>query len=255
MRPLSEFDATDVAAVFTDIDDTLTWQGALVPEAYAGIVSLVEAGVTVGLATGRAGGFAEVLSLLWPVAFAVSENGGYAVLRGGQARYWDSPEERDAAAPRLAALVAAVAEELPHVALAGDAPLRRVDVAWALHEHANVSPADTERLAALCRRHGARVLTSSIHLHAFYGDHDKGAMLLRLAGEQLGLSSEQARSRCLFVGDSPNDQAGFSTFHRSVGVANVALHADQLDPPPAFIASKPGGFGFAEIADRVLQSR
>lgn len=255
MRPLSEFDATDVAAVFTDIDDTLTWQGALVPEAYAGIVGLTEAGVTVGLATGRAGGFAEVLALLWPVAFAVSENGGYAVLRGGQARYWDPPEERDAAAPRLAALVAAVAEELPHVALAADAPLRRVDVAWDLHEHADVSPADTERLAALCRRHGAKVLTSSIHLHAFYGDHDKGAMLLRLAGEQLGLSNSEARTHCVFVGDSPNDQAGFSTFHRSVGVANVAQHADRLDPPPAFIASKPGGFGFAEIADRVLRAR
>jgi hypothetical protein len=26
-------------------------------------------------------------------------------------------------------------------------------------------------------------------------------------------------------------------------------------PPPAFIASKPGGFGFAEIAERVLQAR
>jgi len=255
MRPLSEFDATDVAAVFTDIDDTLTWEGALVPEAYAAIVRLAEAGVTVGLATGRAGGFAEVLSLLWPVAFAVSENGGYAVLRGGQARYWDPPAQRQAAAQRLAALVEAAAEELPQVPLAVDTPLRRVDVAWDLHEHANVSRSDTEKLAALCRRHGATVLTSSIHLHAFYGDHDKGTMLLRLAGEQLGLGEDEARARCVFVGDSPNDQAGFRTFQRSVGVANVASHTDRLDPPPAFIAAEPGGFGFAAVAERVLAAR
>ena len=255
MRPLTEFDATDVAAVFTDIDDTLTWEGALVPEAYHAIVRLADAGVTVGLATGRAGGFAEVLALLWPVAFAVSENGGYAVLRGGEPRYWDPAEQRDAAAQKLAALVVEAAEELPQVALAVDTPLRRVDVAWDLHEHGDVSPEDTEALAALCRRHGARVLTSSIHLHAFYGDHDKGSMLLRLAGEQLGLDENEARTRCVFVGDSPNDQAGFSTFQRSVGVANVAGHADRLDPKPAFIAAEPGGFGFAAVAERVLAGR
>ncbi|MBU3749723.1 MAG: HAD family phosphatase [Mycobacterium sp.] len=255
MRPLREMDVTDVAAVFTDIDDTLTWRGALVPEAYAAVVALVDAGVPVGLATGRAGGFADVLALLWPVSFAVAENGGYAVLRGGQPRFWDPSAERLAQRGRLDALVAEAACELPEVQLAMDADLRRVDVAWDLHERAEVSSETAGRLAALCRRHGARVLTSSIHLHAFYGDHDKAAMLLRLADEELDLEADEARSRCVFVGDSPNDQAGFTAFDRSVGVANVAGHADRLDPPPAFVTSRPGGFGFAELADRILAVR
>lgn len=248
-------DAGGVAAVFTDVDDTLTWQGALVPEAYAAIVGLTQAGVPVGLATGRAGGFAEVLSVLWPVTFAVAENGGYAVLRDGEVRYWDSPQARQAAQPRLDELVAEAARELPQVRLAVDQKLRRVDVAWDLHEQADVSTADTKRLAALCARHGARVLISSIHLHAFYGDHDKGLMLLRLAGEELGLDEHEARRRCLFVGDSPNDQAGFSTFDQSVGVANVRHHADLLAPPPRFVTNSPGGHGFAEIAEHILRSR
>jgi HAD superfamily hydrolase (TIGR01484 family) len=248
-------DAADVAAVFTDVDDTLTWRGALVPEAYDAIVRLTRAGVPVGLATGRAGGFAEVLSVLWPVTFAIAENGGYAVLRDGRTRFWDSPEDREVQRARLEALVAEAARELPHVNLAMDANLRRVDVAWDLHEQCDVSPEDTEKLADLCRRNGARVLTSSIHLHAFHGDHDKAAMLLRLADELLGLTEEEARNRCVFVGDSPNDQAGFTAFARSVGVANVADHADRLAPPPAYIASRPGGFGFAEIADQVLAER
>jgi len=248
-------DAGGVAAVFTDVDDTLTWQGALVPEAYSAIVRLTESGVAVGLATGRAGGFAEVLAVLWPVVFAVAENGGYAVLRSGETRYWDPFEERRIQRDRLDALVAEAARELPHVHLAVDSPLRRVDVAWDLHEQADVSPSDTAKLADLCRRHGARVLVSSIHLHAFYGDHDKAAMLLRLAGEQLGLDEDATRARCVFVGDSPNDQAGFTAFSRSVGVANVAHHVDRLAPPPTFVASRPGGFGFAEVADRILQAR
>lgn len=252
---LNSMDVADVAAVFTDIDDTLTWHGALVPEAYAALVRLVEAGVPVGLATGRAGGFAEVLALLWPVTFAVAENGGYAVLRDGNLRFWDPPAARLIQRSQLDALVEEAAHELPMVGLAMDSPLRRVDVAWDLHEKADVTPEDAERLAALCRRHGARVLTSSIHLHAFYGDHDKAAMLLRLANEQLGLDADAARQRCVFVGDSANDQAGFSTFDLSVGVANVARHAELLSPPPAYVASRPGGYGFAELADRILAAR
>jgi HAD superfamily hydrolase (TIGR01484 family) len=248
-------DVTDIAAVFTDIDDTLTWQGALVPEAYAAIVRLVDAGVPVGLATGRAGGFAEVLALMWPVAFAVAENGGYAVLRNGGARYWDPPGLRLTQRDQLDALITEARRGLPGIALATDTSLRRVDIAWDLHEHADVGPEDIGRLATLCEQHGARTLTSSIHLHAFYGDHDKASMLLRLAGDQLGLDHEEATARCVFVGDSPNDQAGFATFQRSVGVANVRPHADRLAPPPAFVTSRPGGFGFAELADRILAAR
>lgn len=252
MRPLAELDVEGVAAVFTDVDDTLTWRGALVPEAYQAIVALADAGIPVGLATGRAGGFAEVLSVLWPVAFAVAENGGYAVLRGGEARYWDPPEVRSDQRAKLESLVAQADREMPHVRLAADSGLRRVDVAWDLHEHADVGPEDTQRLVDLCGQHGARVLTSSIHLHAFHGDHDKAGMLIRLAAEQLGLDERQAREDCVFVGDSPNDQAGFTAFARSVGVANVVDHRDRLEPAPAFVTSKPGGFGFAQVADMLL---
>ena len=255
VRPIDDMDMTDIAAVFTDIDDTLTWHGALVPEAYGAIVRLVDAGVPVGLATGRAGGFAEVLALMWPVTFAVAENGGYAVLRNGEARYWDPPDLRLAQRNQLDALITAAAAELPAIRLATDSGLRRVDIAWDLHEHADVGPDDSERLAALCHRHGARTLTSSIHLHACCGDHDKASMLLRLAGEQLDLDHVEATARCVFVGDSPNDQAGFATFPRSVGDANVTSQADRLTPPPAFVTSRPGGFGFAELADRILAAR
>jgi len=254
MRPVQHMDNTGIAAIFTDIDDTLTWQGQVVPAAYDAIVRLSEAGIPVGLATGRAGGFAEVLALLWPVTFALAENGGYAVLRDGDLRYWDPPETRLDQRARLQALVDEVAVEMPHIQMATDAALRRVDVAWDLHEVSDVSDEDAAKLADLCRQRGARVLISSIHLHAFYGDHDKAAMLMRLASELMGLDEDQSRERCLFIGDSPNDQAGFAAFTRSVGVANIAHYSDRLSPPPAFIASQPGGFGFAEIAEHVLRA-
>ena len=50
-------------------------------------------------------------------------------------------------------------------------------------------------------------------------------MLLRLAREQLGLDDDATRARCIFVGDSPNDQAGFTAFAKSVGVFGLSMGA------------------------------
>jgi hydroxymethylpyrimidine pyrophosphatase-like HAD family hydrolase len=96
------------------------------------------------------------------------------------------------------------------------------------------------------------VVTSTIHAHAYYGDHDKAKMLARLAAERWGDDAASLRARYLFIGDSPNDQAAFAFFPRSVGVANVARFERELRPPPGFVTPSEGGHGFAELVRRVL---
>lgn len=255
MRPLAELPTDGIAGVFADLDDTLTWEGALVPAAYAAIARAVERGLRVVVATGRPGGWAEVLATLFPVAAVVAENGGYAVLRGGARRYWDSEEVRREQLRRLGGLLEDVRARLPFARPARDLELRRIDVAFDLHEHQDLSPQQVAALAELVAAHGARCLISSIHLHAYYGDHDKAAMLCRIAGELWDEEPEVVKLRYLFVGDSPNDQAGFRWFARSVGVANVRRHQPLLSPPPAFVTPSPGGHGFAEVVERVLAAR
>src|SRR5262245_66360591 len=105
MRPLAEMALGDIAGIFADVDDTLTWPGALVPEAYAALCEARAAGLRVMIATGRAGGWAEVLSVLWPVDAVVAENGGYAVLRDGSRRWWDDQASREEQRRRLEALM------------------------------------------------------------------------------------------------------------------------------------------------------
>src|SRR5262249_25521350 len=144
---------------------------------------------------------------------------------------------------------------LPFAHLAVDNELRRVDLAFDLHEHRDLSPAQVAALAELARGHGARVLISSIHLHAFYGDHDKPRMLARLGAELWGDDDPAVRQRYIYVGDSPNDQAAFGYFTRSVGVANVRRHLAQLAPPPAFVTVEEGGHGFAEVARAIVDAR
>ena len=258
MRPLHEIPAPAIhglRGIFADIDDTLTWRGKLVPAAVQAIFDARAAGLRVMLATGRPGGWGEVLGHLLPVDAVVTENGGYALLADGTRRFWDDDATRAEQRRRLDALVAEAARELPFAGLALDAPLRRVDVAFDVNEHRHLSREQIDQLAALAHSHGAKTVVSSIHLHAFYGDHDKAKMLVRLAGELWQESPVAVRAHYLFAGDSPNDQAAFAYFPLAAGVANVRKYEAVLNPPPAFVANREGGEGFAEIVWHVLAGR
>jgi hypothetical protein len=59
----------------------------------------------------------------------------------------------------------------------------------------------------------------------------------------------------VFAGDSPNDEPMFARFPRACGVANVTRYRDMMRRLPAFVASREGGAGFAEIAAAILEKR
>jgi len=61
--------------------------------------------------------------------------------------------------------------------------------------------------------------------------------------------------RYAFIGDSGNDEACFSAFRLTFGVANVRDWVSRLSVPPRFVASAPEGAGFVEIADRLVTLR
>ena len=67
---------------------------------------------------------------------------------------------------------------------------------------------------------------------------------------QRGLPIEE--DEVAFIGDSGNDDAMFEQFSNSFGVANIARFLDSLPQPPRFITSANGGFGFVELAERLL---
>jgi hydroxymethylpyrimidine pyrophosphatase-like HAD family hydrolase len=59
----------------------------------------------------------------------------------------------------------------------------------------------------------------------------------------------------VFVGDSGNDQAMFQHFRHSVGVANIAQFAAQMQHLPRYVTSGARGAGFAELAQAILQAQ
>ena len=64
-----------VTGVFTDIDDTLTRDGAIEPQALQALHDLRRAGFTVIAVTGRPVGWSEPFALGWPLHALVAENG------------------------------------------------------------------------------------------------------------------------------------------------------------------------------------
>ena len=260
-RPLADVptvQANAVLGVFTDIDDTLTRDGAIEPAALTALSLLRAAGIPVIAITGRPMGWSLPFASGWPVAAIVAENGAVAMFRQGDAlatEYAQDEATRTRNAERLRAVAAKVLREVPGAALATDSPGRITDIAIDHSEFARLDEAQIAHVVAVMQREGVNATVSSIHINGWYGEHTKlsGArwMLRRLFGRELDAEVE----RWVYVGDSTNDQLMFGHFPLSVGVANLRRFADQLHTWPAYITEGERGAGFAEVARALLAVR
>ena len=258
LQQLSDAALRAVQGVLTDIDDTLTRDGALDPPAAAALDVLRAAGLPVIAITGRPQGWSEPFARDWPVAAIVAENGGVALIRDGAGlaiEYAQDAATRAHNALRLRAAAERVQRELPGATLARDSAGRVTDIAVDHAEFVRLDDAQIERVVALMRAEGLQATVSSIHVNGWIGTHDKlsGArwIVRRLYGRDLDAELE----RWVYVGDSTNDQAMFGHFPLSVGVANLRHFADRLHIWPAYITDGERGEGFAQLTQALLAAR
>ncbi len=231
--------------VLTDVDDTLTTGGRLAARTLEALERLGEAGVRVIPVTAASAGWCSLMIHMWPVAAVIAENGGlyFAHRDGGIARcYWDKPDTG------LMDLATATQARHPELSLADDQPYRETSLAF---RRPGVSPLST--IVGTLADSGLNTVVNSLWLLAWRGRYDKLAMARRLMWEEFGIDLQSDRDRVLYVGDSENDQPMFRFFPRSVGVATVVEHP--LDHWPRWIAARPGGGGFVEVAERVLSAK
>jgi HAD superfamily hydrolase (TIGR01484 family) len=247
-----------VRGVLTDIDDTLTRDGAVEAEALAALHALAAAGVPVIAITGRPAGWSEPFALAWPVAAIVAENGGVMLRRdaaeGGLRRdFTTDAATRDLHTRRLQACAAAVLAEVPAARLATDSAGRLTDIAIDHSEFNHLDEAQIAQVVAVMQRHGLTATVSSIHVNGWLGQHSKWTAAQWAVQEVLGVPFEPAD--WVFVGDSTNDQLMFERLPLSVGVANIARFLPQLAVLPRFVCSAERGVGFAEVAAAVIAAR
>jgi len=281
MLPLSSWPASErrgIVGVFTDIDDTLTTEGAITPDALQALADLKAAGLTVIAITGRPIGWCAAFMTgpaPWPVDAMVAENGAVAFVhtRPGEAvsnialepssnkntslskLYQQDAVTRAANQMRMQQIGARVMFEVPGVFITRDSVGRETDLAFDYHEHARLSPETVQRVVDLLQGFGMHTTVSSIHIHGCFGNFDKWQGANWIVRELLGRDLAKELDRWVFVGDSGNDQAMFEHFTHSVGVANIRHCADRLTHLPRYVAPSERGAGFVEVAKAVTDSR
>lgn len=257
MRPLSEL-AVHARVLLFDVDDTVTTDGVLEACSLDAMFRAKAAGIRLVAVTGRPLGWAEVFAWTWPIDMAIGENGAGWMWREGRTfeTHFDAPEdERGLHQTRLRDVLLEVSEVLPQLPRAGDSALRRCDVAWDIGETRQATQEERETLRAIIVRHGLVASYSSVHAHAIPGDWNKARGSERALRARFGMSAEEAKKTCVFVGDSGNDAAAFAYFDHSVGVSNVHASLATLTSKPKYVTERARGEGFAELVSHLIAAR
>ena len=256
MKPLASWPQAareKIAGVFTDIDDTLTTDGAITPDALQALQNLKAQGLMVIPITGRPVGWSIPFASTWPVDAMVAENGAVALLHNAQTKQVSKIYQQDLATrthnfQEMQRIAKRVLQEIPGTVMAQDSPGRETDIAFDHSEFHHLSQDQILQVTQLLQQEGMTATVSSIHINAWFGDHNKWHGAQWTLKELTGRDLKQELDQWVYVGDSTNDQVMFEHFTHSVGVANIKRFEKELKHLPAYIAKQERGAGFAEVA-------
>ncbi len=260
MRPFAEIPAEQARGlryVLHDIDDTITDEGKLLPQAYEALWRLHEAGIRVVPVTGRPAGWCDMIIRQWPVDAVVGENGAFACYLDaqGQPQVLTHPS---VAAPEARVGLEAVREAclrgVHGCRVARDQFSRRYDLAIDFCEDPPLLTLDdAQRIRDIAVGMGAQAKISSIHVNIWFGAYDKLAMVQLLFGQVW--QAKDLFDSGIFFGDSPNDEPMFAAFPVSCAVANIRPFVPSLRHLPTYVTEQRGGIGFAAAVDHLLRLR
>ena len=278
MRPLDEWplaERRNIIGVFTDIDDTLTTQGAITLDALTALGALKSAGLQVIPITGRPVGWSEPFAwgdpakgmAPWPVDAIVAENGAVAIVQGKKGFllrqekhstlskiYQQDARTRADNYARMQRVAQRIVADVAGAQLSQDSPGRETDIAIDHSEFAHLDTEQIDQVVAIMRSEGMVATVSSIHINAWFGDHNKLAGARWIVRQLFNRDLDAERDRWVYVGDSTNDELMFAAFRHSVGVANIARFLPQIQTPPRYITRGERGAGFADVARMLLSS-
>ncbi|RYX90535.1 MAG: HAD-IIB family hydrolase [Comamonadaceae bacterium] len=263
MLPLDEWPIAArrrVAGVFTDIDDTLTTDGAITTDALQALGNLKAAGLRVVPITGRPVGWSEPFAASWPVDAIVAENGAVALQRDGTGQglrkfYQQDAFTREANFARMQAVARRVLQEVPGATMAEDSPGRECDIAIDHSEFTHLPQGDIARAVAIMQSEGMNATVSSIHINGWFGAHNKLEGARWIVRELYGRVLDDELESWVYVGDSTNDQLMFAHFEQSFGVANISRFLAALKEKPRYVTPGARGAGFAQVAAAILAAR
>ena len=274
MLPLTEWPRQareQIIGVFTDIDDTLTTDGAITPDALQALHDLKAAGLHVIAITGRPVGWSEPFAREWPVDAIVAENGSVALFADQNLReigtlcppllrrvlsksYQADTATRERNYAHLQRVLARIEQEVQGAKRSTDSAGRETDIAIDHSEFTHLAPEQITQVVRIMQSEGLQATVSSIHINGWIGAHNKLQGAYWIVRELFDRDLALEMNRWAYVGDSTNDQLMFEAFDNSIGVANIARFLPELQALPRFLASLNRGAGFAEIAALLSKS-
>ena len=256
MQLLRHWSPGHIVGVFTDIDDTLTTEGAITPDALQALTNLKAAGLQVVPITGRPVGWSGPFAQSWPVDAIVAENGAvglqHSATQGLRKLYQQDAPTRQANFTRMQAVLEQIEKDVTGARRSQDSAGRETDIAIDHSEFTHLPQHAIDEVVRLMQAAGMTATVSSIHINGWVGEHNKLVGARWILQAHAGRALDAELDRWVYVGDSTNDQVMFAHFAHSVGVANIRRFEAQLTHPPRFITPSERGAGFAELARHLL---
>ncbi|GLS90966.1 haloacid dehalogenase [Psychromonas marina] len=269
-KPLTAISSTQAKSIkwlFTDVDDTLTWEGSLPLESMIALNKLSAAGVRVVPVTGACAGWCDQIAKLWPVHGVIGENGAFWMQKNSDGFSTQATIALDTMKLQQEKLIEQLnilLLEYPDIGFANDQPFRYCDVAINLSQDREpISDNICRDLIAKITKltvdgHPVNATESSIHLNVWVGSHSK-----RLTTEAYLLHDALVNkidapinlNEIAYIGDSLNDESMFAWLPMTFGVRNIEPILSRFKAKPAYITNKNGGYGFAELAEVIVEAK
>jgi HAD superfamily hydrolase (TIGR01484 family) len=219
--------------------------------------------------TGRPVGWSEPFALTWPVDAIVAENGAVALQNNHQIDlqtntvgrkqllklYQQDAPTRAAHYAKMQQVLERIERDIPGAQRSTDSPGRETDIAIDHSERALLPPERIAQVVQLMQSRGMHATVSSIHINAWYGEHNKLQGARWITQQLYGCSLGGEMDQWAYIGDSTNDQLMFEAFTHSVGVANIARFAAQLTHLPRYVTQGERGAGFRQFCDALMTTR
>ena len=244
----SESEKSKVKYVISDVDDTITSDGLLLPQALDALYKLRDRGIKTILVTGGSAGWADGYIRQWPVDAVIAESGALILAhgKGGKILYSKNPALDPDAKEKKDKLIRYTAG----LAFSSDQYARQYDIAY---EKSALQDYERRTLANYVKAMGGVWRESSIHINVGFGHFDKHTSLSYFMDSLYSIDSERLKREGIYFGDSLNDSDMFAYMPLSVGMHSVEDMRSSFPILPRYITNGYGGDGFVEAAKALVE--
>ncbi len=234
--------------IVSDVDDTITHKGRLLPLSLQALYDLKESGKHIILVTGGSAGWADVYIRQWPIDYVITESGALLLYKkdDGDIAYITNPRINQRSVNKKRRELIKLTKDYP---LSSDQYARIYDIAY---DKRTLDAKDVELLKDIVKSCGANYAESSIHLNVWIGDYDKAKGIKEFLPYITDEDISSFIDHSVYLGDSFNDQIMFSLFPISIGMQSVEENRSKFEILPKYITEGYGGYGFFEASEILI---